>query len=112
MTSIEFVGGDEVRQPFKVTIAKLDGTIEVADLSTSMVRVVTAPVPIHLTEENGGVEILSALPPAGSPHGIFVLKEEHTILLPIGRGVTARVIVTDLNGVTTSSVAVDLGRLG
>lgn len=100
---IEFNGGDEVQQPFRLAT-----TLGAVDLSGCQVSAV-------ITWGKGSMtfvpEITDTSPADGQPHGILELSELDTLELPQGKCSKLRFIVVNSAGVTQSTTETWLNRL-
>ena len=110
-SDIIFNGGDEVRQPFVITVAE-----GVTDLTGCIVTaVVHNPYQGNtiLTQENGGLIITDLDPPVGDPQGLFILSSLMTAGMPINGAFRpfVRLVVVNSEGVTMSTDLSYLVRL-
>lgn len=106
MPDIIFNGGDEVRQPFRVSAQDLP-----VDLTGCQVKVIiaTRAKTIELTVNNG-VTITRYDPTSEEAHGEFILTEEQTKSLSPNYPITARIVVINPQDITMSTQTVKLIR--
>ena len=106
MPDIIFNGGDEVRQPFRVSAQNLP-----VDLTGCEVKVliVTRSKTIELTL-NHGVTITRFDPTVDEAHGEFILTEEQTQSLSPNYPISARIVVINPQGITMSTQTAKLIR--
>lgn len=107
--TIQFVGGDDLVEPFQITAngAPVDLTGAVV---SGRVRSRVSQVSFDLAP-GAGLE-MSALAPTGTdPHGFIVLSELQTASLPIGAVSDVRISVMDQNGLVASTFTHTLERL-
>ncbi|UXS01618.1 hypothetical protein [Agrobacterium tumefaciens] len=104
---IEFNGGDEVRQPFRIVTSE-----GVADLTGCTVSLKLFSKQAITLPEGDDLVIENRSPLGDQAHGYFILNEEATLALPLGRIAYLRFIVVNADGVTVSTSNTYLRRAG